>query len=144
MYHLKTKMKYIDDHDYNNNNNNDDDDDGDDDDNDNDNNNNLFMGGLKLYGKSESEIKGLESNVEVFSQDMGMEFYIKNFGVIIMSRGKVKSADGIELRSGEKIREIEEDGYKYLGILEYDNKRTRNERQVQKLVFQEDKIDFEE
>ena len=32
----------------------------------------------------------------------------------------VKSIDGIELPSGEKIREIEEDGYKYLVILEYD------------------------
>ena len=37
-----------------------------------------------------------------------------------MNRGKVKSADRIELASSEKIREIEEDGYKYLGILEYD------------------------
>ena len=48
-----------------------------------------------------------------------MEFSIKECGVIIMNRGKVKSTYGIELPSGEKIREIEEDGYKYLGILEY-------------------------
>ena len=37
-----------------------------------------------------------------------------------MLYGKIKSTDGIELPSGGKIREIEEDGYKYLGILEYD------------------------
>ena len=37
-----------------------------------------------------------------------------------MNRGKVKSTDGIELLSSEKIREIEEDEYKYLGMLEYD------------------------
>ena len=37
-----------------------------------------------------------------------------------MIRGKVKSTDGIEVPSGENIREIEEDGYKYLGILKYD------------------------
>ena len=49
-----------------------------------------------------------------------MEFGIKTCGVIIMNRGKVKSKDGIELPSSEKIKEIEEDGYKYLGILEYD------------------------
>ena len=48
------------------------------------------------------------------------EFGIKKCGVIIMNRGKVKPTDGIELPSSEKIREIEEDGYKYLGILEYD------------------------
>ena len=34
-----------------------------------------------------------------------------------MNVGKAKSADEIELPSGEKISEIEEDGYKYLGIL---------------------------
>ena len=37
-----------------------------------------------------------------------------------MNRGKVKSTEGTELPSGEKIREIEEDGHKYPGILEYD------------------------
>ena len=80
----------------------------------------LFMDDLKLYGKCENEIKGLMSTVEVFSQDIDMEFGIKKFGVIIMNRGKVKSTDGIELPSGEKVREIEEGGYKYLWILEYD------------------------
>ena len=48
-----------------------------------------------------------------------MEFGIKKCAVIIMNGGKVKATDGIELPSGETIREIE-DGYKYLGILEYD------------------------
>ena len=54
------------------------------------------MDDLKLYGKSESEIKELLSTVEVFS----MEFSIKKCGVIIMNRGKVKSTDAIELLSG--------------------------------------------
>ena len=72
------------------------------------------MDDLKLYGKSENEVKGLVSTVEVFSQDIGMEFGIKKFGVII-----IKSTDGIELPSGEK-KEIEEDGFKYMGILEHD------------------------
>ena len=80
----------------------------------------LFMENLKLYGKSENEIKGLVSTVEVVSQGIGMQFGIKKCGVIIINRGKVKSTDGIELPSGEKIREIEEGRYKYLGVLEYD------------------------
>ena len=41
-----------------------------------------------------------------------MEFGTKKYGVIIMNRGKVKSTDRIELPSGEKIREKEEDRYK--------------------------------
>ena len=60
----------------------------------------LFMDDLKLYGKSENEIEGLVSTVEVFSKDIGMEFGIKKSGVIIMNRAKVKSTDGIELPSG--------------------------------------------
>ena len=36
-----------------------------------------------------------------------------------MNRGKVKTTDGIELLSGEKIKGIEKDGYKYLSILKY-------------------------
>ena len=62
----------------------------------------LFMEDLKLYGKSENEIKGLVSTAEVSSQ--GMEFGIKKCGVIVMNRGKVKSTDGIELTGGEKTR----------------------------------------
>ena len=64
----------------------------------------------KLYGKSENEIKRLVSTVEVFSQDIDLEVGIKKCGVIIMNREKVKLTDGIELPSGEKIREIEEKG----------------------------------
>ena len=66
------------------------------------------MDDLKLYGKSENEIKGLVATVEVFSQDIGMEFAIKKCGVIIMNRGKFKLTDEIELPSSEKIREIED------------------------------------
>ena len=40
-----------------------------------------------------------------------MEFSIRKCGVIIMKRRKFKSTEGIELQSGEKIREIEEWGY---------------------------------
>ena len=54
----------------------------------------LFMDDLKLYGKSENEIKGLVSTVEVFSQDIGMEFRIKKCGVIIINRGKDKLLTG--------------------------------------------------
>ena len=52
------------------------------------------------------------STVEVFSHDTGMEFGIRKCSVIIMNRGKVKSTDEVEFPSGEKIRKIEEDGYK--------------------------------
>ena len=61
------------------------------------------MNDLNLYGKTENEIKGLVSTVEVFSKDIGMEFGINKCGVTIMNKGKVKSTDGTELPSDEKI-----------------------------------------
>ena len=67
------------------------------------------MDNLKLHGKHENEIKGLVCTVEVFSKDRRMVFGIKQCCVIIMNREKVKSTDGIELPSGEKIRETEAD-----------------------------------
>ena len=80
----------------------------------------LFMDNLKLYGRGENEIKRLVSTAVVFSPDTCIEFGIKKRVVIIMNKGKVKSTDEIELPNGEEIREVEEDGYKYLGILECD------------------------
>ena len=75
------------------------------------------MPDLELYGKSGNEIKGLVSTVDIFIQDVGMEFGTKKCGVIIMNKGKVKATDG------GKIREIEGDEYKYLGILEYEREK---------------------
>ena len=49
------------------------------------------MDDLKLYGKSENEIKRLVSTADVFSQDTGMAFGTKQCGMIIINRVKVKS-----------------------------------------------------
>ena len=59
--------------------------------------------------------------VQVISKDIGMEFGIKKCGVVIMKRRKCNKTDGIVLPNGETIKEVEKDGYKYLGILELDN-----------------------
>ncbi|XP_063592543.1 uncharacterized protein LOC134769733 [Penaeus indicus] len=80
----------------------------------------LFMDDLKIYGKNEREINGLVSTVEIFSNNIGMEFGAKKCGTLILKRGKVVKTDGLELPSGDKIKEVEDEGYKYLGITEFD------------------------
>ena len=49
-----------------------------------------------------------------------MEFGLSKCGVLIMKRGKVVESDGLCLPDGTMMRNIEEGGYKYLGILEAD------------------------
>ena len=102
----------------------------------------LFIGDLKLHGKTENKIKGSVATVEVFNQDKCVEFGIKNSGVIITDIRKVKSTDGIELPYGENIIEIEEDGYKYLGILAFYRIKEQEMKDKLRIVFQEDRIDF--
>ena len=47
-----------------------------------------------------------------------MEFGLPKCGVLIMKRGKVVKSEGISMSDGKMMKNIEESGYKYLGILE--------------------------
>ena len=67
----------------------------------------LFMDDLKLFGKSEDQIDLLvQITVQLFSEDIGMEFGLKKCGVLLMKRGKKVRFDGITLLNGGLIREI--------------------------------------
>ena len=43
----------------------------------------------------------------------------KKCSVLVLKRGTVVSSEGVEMPDGERIKEIEKNGYSYLGILEY-------------------------
>ena len=79
----------------------------------------LLMDDLKIFAKSEHEINGLVSTIQILSKDTGMEFGIKKCGVLQLKRGKVVSSEGADMPDGERIKEAEKNGYRYLGILEY-------------------------
>ena len=51
--------------------------------------------------------------------DIGMEFGMK-CGVLVLKRDKIVKMEGIVLPDGQVIKEIDESGHKYLGILETD------------------------
>ena len=57
----------------------------------------------------------------IYSQDIGMEFSIEKFAMLVMKSYKRHPADGIELPNQDKIRTLaENETYKNLGILEAD------------------------
>ena len=77
----------------------------------------LFMDDQKLFTKSKNHIDSLVQTVHIFSDDIGMQFGIKKCGVLIMERGKVIRTDGIRWPDGQDMKDTDETGYTYLGIL---------------------------
>ena len=56
----------------------------------------------------------------IFSQDIKMSFGLDKCAVLEMRRGRQVGSSGIELPDDQHIGAIEEEGYKYLGILQLD------------------------
>ena len=56
----------------------------------------------------------------IFGEDISMEFGLKKCGVVILKKGKLVKFDGIHLPNQEIMKEVDENGYTYLGILELD------------------------
>ena len=80
----------------------------------------LFMDDLKLYGKNNNQIDSLVQTVWSYSEDIGMKFGIDKCAVLGLERGRLVRSEGIELPDGERMKEVDEEGYKYLGVLQLD------------------------
>ena len=58
------------------------------------------MDELKLFAKRKNQIDSLVQTVCIFSEDIGMQFGIDKYGVLITERGKIIRTDGIRLTNG--------------------------------------------
>ena len=56
--------------------------------------------------------------VLVFSGDLGMEFGLDKCAVLVLKQGIKVRCDRIVLLDGQMMGEVDETGYKYLGVLE--------------------------
>lgn len=90
----------------------------------------LYMDDLKLYGKNRGEVEMLVEVVHVFSRDIGMEFGLDKCAVLEIKAGVKAECDGIELPDGKMIKEAEEKGYKYLGVLEGAGIKTKEMKEI--------------
>ena len=91
------------------------------------------MDDLKLYAKSEEQTNTLVRTVYVFGTDMGMEFGIKKCGILTMKSGKIVKNEGIKLLDGEVMKQVGQEGYTYLGIIELDKiKETEMKEKITK------------
>ena len=80
----------------------------------------LFMDDLKLFVKSDDQVDSLVQAVFTFSEDICMEFGLKKCGVVVLKKGKLVKFDVIHLPNQEKMKEVDENGYTYIGIRELD------------------------
>ena len=79
------------------------------------------MDNLKLYAKSEREFDSLIQTVRIFSNDAGMLFSLEKWAVLVLKRGNMVRTEEIELPGGKCMREVNLDGYMYLGTLQFDS-----------------------
>ena len=49
-----------------------------------------------------------------------MKFGIDKYAVLELERGRLVRSEGIELLDGEMMKEVDQEGYKYLGVLQLD------------------------
>ena len=71
----------------------------------------LLMDDLKWFAESKNQIDSLVQTVDIFSEDIGMQFGIKKCELLIMERGKVIRTDSIRLPDGQHMKDIDETGY---------------------------------
>ena len=93
----------------------------------------LFMDDLKLYAKSEEQANTLVRTVYVFSTNIAMKFGIKKCGILTMKRGKIVKSERIKLADGEVMKQVGQERYTYLGIIELDKvKETEMKEKITK------------
>ncbi len=81
----------------------------------------LYMDDLKLYAPTEQDMETLVSTTTEFSSDIKMEFGLDKCACVKIVKGGKADYKGISLPDGKQIQGLEDEGYKYLGILEVDN-----------------------
>ena len=68
----------------------------------------LFMDDLKFYSTSKRALDSLIQAVRIFSQDIGMQFWIDKCAMLVMKKGKILKSDGTELPNEKVIKSLEE------------------------------------
>ena len=94
----------------------------------------IYMDDIKLFAKNDKELETLIRTVRIYSQEIGMEFDIEKFAIVVMKSGKRNLTDEMELPNQDKIRMLgENENYKYMGFLEADTiKQVETKDTIQK------------
>ena len=75
------------------------------------------MDDIKLFRRGAKKTVTLDQTVRIVSSDFRMEFGIKKHELVNIQRGKVTRAEGIQLPDENNMKNKDETGYTYLGII---------------------------
>ena len=64
----------------------------------------MYMDDIKLFAKNENELETLIYPVRMYSPDIGMEFGIEKYAMLVMKSGKRHMTDGMELPNHDELR----------------------------------------
>ena len=73
--------------------------------------------------------------MRIFSDGAGMVFGLDKCEVLVLKRGKMVQTEGTELPDGKCMREVNLDGYKYLGVLQSDSIMNRQMKEKVKSKY---------
>ena len=66
------------------------------------------MDDLKIYSHIEKELDPTVQTILIFSKDMGMEFGIEKYAMLVIEKWKIVKSVGIELQDGKVIKSLQE------------------------------------
>ena len=75
------------------------------------------MDDCKLYARDASQQQKQVELLERETRKTGMEFGLRKCGSLTLKRGRTAKAETPVTGSGERLPEIDEHGYKYLGMM---------------------------
>ena len=79
------------------------------------------MNDFKMYAKIETEFNLVIQAVRVFSDDIALVFDLDMCAVLVLKSEKMVQTERIELPDGKRMKEVDLEGYKYLGVLQLDS-----------------------
>ena len=92
----------------------------------------MFMDDINLFRRGTKELDTLVQTVRIVSGDIRMEFGIEKCAFVNVQRRKVTTTEGIQLPGGNNIINIDETGYKYLGIIEGEEIKHQEMKKIKK------------
>ena len=96
----------------------------------------FYMDDLKIYSKSDSDLRSLLRIVKKFSDDIRMEFGLEKCAKISIIKGKMVRSSNISLNEHTHIKELSNtESYKYLGVEESSNTHHKNMREKLKKEY---------